>query len=74
MGNPSVFITKDDHTWSDRDINAQFSRMRKSLTYNTYHVIKAVKDALASLDLSAEKIEEIKNMIFFENAQKGLFE
>ena len=69
-----VFITKDDHIWSDRDVNAQFSVMRKSLTYNTYHVMKAVKDALASLDLSAEKIEEIKNMIFFENAQKGLFE
>ncbi|MCK9265645.1 amidohydrolase [bacterium] len=63
-----TFITRDDYIWSDPAIQAQFAQERSMLTYNTYHVIKAIKDNIESLSLSKEETLQLKEDIFFENA------
>ena len=63
-----TFITRDDYIWSDPVIQAQFAKERSNLTYNTYHVIKAIKDNMESLGLSKEATVRLKEDIFFKNA------
>jgi len=65
----AVFLTRDDYSWSDQKMNAKYAAERISLTYNTYHCIKALKDAVAGLGLSAGDANELKQAIFCTNAQ-----
>lgn len=69
------FITRDDYLWSDPALQEQFASERKLLTYNTYHVIKALKDAIERLGIKGETAGRLKNDIFFKNAQRifGVF-
>jgi len=69
----SIFITRQQYSWSDPAIQKRFSELRKGLTYNTYHAIKALKDAAEALKLSASQLDGLKRQIFFENAQTRLF-
>jgi len=64
----AIFLTRDDYPWSDRAMNAKFARERASLTYNTYHCIKALKDALTRKGFDAAQTEQIKRDIFCGNA------
>jgi predicted TIM-barrel fold metal-dependent hydrolase len=64
-----VFITRHDYAWSDPAVQQRFAEQRRTLTYNTYHVIKSLKDALESLGLSGKTAEKLKRRIFSENAR-----
>ena len=68
-----VFIARDKYKWSDMEINRRFSSMRERMTYNTYHTIKALKDAMEGLGLGREDKEQLKKKVFQDNAQRGLF-
>lgn len=65
----AIFLARDDFPWSDAKMNAQYAAERKQLTYNTYHCIKALKDAVAGLKLSVGDVNELKQAIFCTNAQ-----
>lgn len=68
----AVFITRDDYAWSDKLLNKRFADLRYTLTYNTYHVIKALKDAMNSAQLNSDEITLLKNKIFLKNASELL--
>ena len=59
----AIFKTRDKYAWSESG-----SYGYADLTYNTYHVIKAIKDALESLNLNKNDINKLKNDIFLNNA------
>jgi len=62
------FITRDIYSWSDPVIQEQFASERKRLTYNTYHVIKSLKDAMERLGLKGQAAGQMKEDIFCRNA------
>ncbi|MCX6991938.1 MAG: amidohydrolase family protein [Kiritimatiellaeota bacterium] len=64
----AIFLSRDDYPWSDASMHAQYAAERKQLTYNTYHCIKALKDAVAGLGLSVGDANELKQAIFYTNA------
>ena len=66
-GETPTFITREHYPWSPAECSG-----RKNLTYNTYHVIKALKDALENLNLGKEQLKELKTDIFFRNAKCNL--
>jgi len=68
----AIFLARDDYSWSDPAMNAEFARERASLTYNTYHCIKAFKDALMHAGFDAGKTERIKEDVFSANALRLL--
>jgi predicted TIM-barrel fold metal-dependent hydrolase len=59
----AIFRTRDKYTWSETN-----SYGHNNLTYNAYHVIKALKDAMDSLKLNKEEKNILKNNIFLNNA------
>jgi len=67
-----IFVTRDRYPWSDPRLQENASLSPDRLTYNTYHTIKALKDALESMRFPPEQVEAIKQGVFFENAS-GLF-
>ncbi|MFH1478077.1 MAG: amidohydrolase family protein [Verrucomicrobiota bacterium] len=69
----AIFLSRDDYSWSDTGMNAQYAAERQSLTYNTYHCIKALKDAIAGLGLSVADATALKQAIFCANAQNIFF-
>jgi predicted TIM-barrel fold metal-dependent hydrolase len=68
----STFITRDHYEWTDPEVAVKFETQRKRLTYNTYHVIKAIKTAIEELALSEAQKLQVKNNVFNENAQNLL--
>lgn len=62
-----VFITRDDYAWSDPAMQNEFAAQRQTLSYNTYHVIKALKDAMDDLALLPEEQADLKQRIFSRN-------
>jgi len=68
----AIFLTRDDYVWSDPVMNAEFARERANLTYNTYHCIKAFKDALTRKGFDATRTEQIKQDVFYGNALRLL--
>jgi predicted TIM-barrel fold metal-dependent hydrolase len=58
----AIFRTRDKYTWSEEGSYGH------DLTYNVWHVVKALKDALAPLDLS--DADRIKKDVFFDNAMR----
>ena len=67
-----TFITRISYPWSDSEMQVRCADLIKKLTYNTYHTIKALKDAIESLKLSAEDLTMLKQNIFCNNVQ-GVF-
>ena len=67
-----VFLTRDDYTWSDPELNQRFAAERKGMTYNTYHTIHALKQAMDDLNLSQDVEAKLKRAIFCENAKRML--
>jgi len=65
----AIFLSRDDYPWSDASMNARYAAERQRLTYNTYHCIKTLKDAVAGLGLSVGDANELKQAIFCTNAQ-----
>jgi hypothetical protein len=64
----AIFLSRDTYSWSDPKMNAEFAAQRKTLTYNTYHVIEAFRQALESLGLNAEEKARIKRRVFCQTA------
>ena len=69
----AVFISRDSYSWSDVPLNEKFTDIRSKLSYNTYHTIKALKDAIEELKFSCEEAELLKKKIFLENALLNVF-
>jgi predicted TIM-barrel fold metal-dependent hydrolase len=63
-----IFVTRDRYPWSDPTLQESASLSPDRLTYNTYHTIKALKDALESMRFPPEQVEAVKQGVFFENA------
>ncbi|GAH81876.1 unnamed protein product, partial [marine sediment metagenome] len=59
-----IFITRDTYRWSNQVLQEQFSHLGEKMTYNTYHVLKAVKDAFETLGLLPADARELKEMFF----------
>ena len=64
----AIFLARDEYTWSDPALDKQFAAERQGLTYNTYHMIKAFKDALESSGAGASLAKQIKEHVFRLNA------
>lgn len=62
-----VFITRHDYAWSDPDLQRQFYARRQGLTYNTYHVISALKRAMDELNMGPDEQDDLKHRIFSRN-------
>lgn len=67
-----VFLTRDDYTWSDPELNRRFAAERNRMTYNTYHTIHALKQAMDGLGMSASEEAKLKAAIFSGNAMRLL--
>jgi len=67
-----IFVTRERYVWSLDDGPGGPTYGREDLTHNTYHVIKAFKDAVESLALEEGAAEALKRKVFAENA-RGLF-
>lgn len=63
-----IFVTRDRYPWSDPALQENAALSPDRLTYNTYHTIKALKDALDSMHLPSPQAEALKQAIFLENA------
>jgi predicted TIM-barrel fold metal-dependent hydrolase len=63
-----VFLTRDNYVWSDAKMNAEFAAERRKLSYNTYHVIDALKTAMDELRLCEADERDLKDRIFRRNA------
>ncbi len=65
----AIFLARDNYPWSDPAMNAEFAGERADLTYNTYHCIKAFKDALEAKRFDAVQAQQIKEDVFHNNAR-----
>lgn len=63
-----VFMARDSYPWSDPVMEVEFARERQQLTYNTYHVIKALKEAMERLGICGPRAEALKQLVFSGNA------
>jgi hypothetical protein len=64
----AIFVTRDRYPWTDPILQKSAPLNPNSLTYNTYHTIKALKDALQSMPFPPEQVEAIRQGVFFGNA------
>lgn len=64
------FITRENYPFSDNFLQEKFALERKKLTYNTYHVIKSLKDAMEELKIMGKTLTKLKENIFFRNVYK----
>lgn len=64
-----IFLARDTYTWSDPVMDREFAAERERLTYNTYHVIKAFKDALERSGIDPRTAERLKEKVFRGNAE-----
>lgn len=64
----AIFVTRDRYPWSDPVVQESSSLSPERLTYNTYHTIKALKDAIESMGFTGQQVEAIKERGFFRNA------
>jgi hypothetical protein len=70
----AIFLTRDTYPWSDPKQDAEFAEARRTLTYNTYHTIKALKDGMARLGLDGAQAATLKDLVFRRNAEELLGE
>jgi len=71
-----IFVTRDRYPWSDPRLEQESPIAPDRLTYNSYHTIKALKDALAGMGLEPERQQSIKEAVFYGNAARlfGVFD
>ncbi len=58
----AILMTRDKYTWSGDDSYGY------NMTHNTYHCLKALKDAIEDIEKDLSKRKVIKNDIFMNNA------
>ena len=64
-----IFLARETYTWSDPAMDREFAAERERLTYNTYHVVKAFKDALDRSGIGARAAESLRERVFRRNAE-----
>lgn len=64
----AIYLTREEYPWSDREVLEQFKEERKALTYNNYHCIKALKNAIEKNFNDEEKAKEVIENLFYKNA------
>ena len=67
-GGTAIFLARDRYPWSNPTLQEVAGLRSDDLTYNTYHTIKALKDALDRRAFSAEHAAAIKRAVFYGNA------
>ena len=67
-----IFITREQYPWSDPLLENGSDIRRDCLTYNTYHTIKAFKDARCSMRLSTEQAEAFRRPCSSETPPRRL--
>ena len=68
----ALFLSRDNYAWTDLQNAERFADVRKTLTYNAYHTIQAVKTAVDELSLSPSENKALKEGIFCGNVQRAL--
>ena len=63
--NGALFLTRDRYLWSEPEYCG-----KTDVTYNVYHVLKAMKDAITALKLPRRREIYLKDLIFRENSEK----
>lgn len=66
----AIFLTRDEYPWSDPKMLKEFEEERKELTYNNYHCLKALKDAIKKNFPDDEIAKPIIENLFYNNACK----
>ena len=64
-----VFITRDRYQWTSDVAQRMFASDLEGLTYNTYHVIQAFKDALETVVKDEVELTRIRKKVFCDNAE-----
>ena len=64
----AIFLCRDSYSWSDPEMEKQFAEERARLTYNTYHCIEALRDAILGLGLATDEEDRLKQAVFLDNA------
>ena len=64
-----TFISRINYLWSDPGLQTKCADLIEKLTYNTYHTIKALKDAFGNLQIEDSSLKE---NIFLKNIQRIL--
>ena len=65
-----VYITRDRYTWSDDAVQRHFAAQTEKLTYNTYHVIDSLREAMARRARPPAETAALKQAIFHDNAAR----
>jgi predicted TIM-barrel fold metal-dependent hydrolase len=68
----AIFVTRDTYPWTDAALQRASPVPVDRLTYNTYHVLDALKTALDSLGLAPAEEAAIKQAVFQTNAESLL--
>ena len=64
-----TFISRVEYVWSNPEVNRRFSDLVQRLTYNTYHTIKAFKDAMETLGIIGDDADTLKEGVFRGNIE-----
>ena len=64
-----TFLCRDEYPWTDAAVHTRFADRVAQLSYNTYHVIKSLKEACRTLKLDAASTAYLKTRVFRENAR-----
>lgn len=67
---PGMFLTKRNYEWSDKALQEKHAARRRRLTFNTYHVLKCFKQAVAECRIAPEEEKNLKRNVFFKNVRK----
>ncbi len=65
-----IYLSRDVYPWSDLAVLEEFEEERKQLTYNNYHCIKGVKDAINKNFPDERQAREVAENVFYKNACK----
>lgn len=65
-----LYLTRDEYFWSDKECLEKFREERKKLTYNNYHCLKSLKDAIKKNFADEKKQREVAENLFYKNACK----
>lgn len=68
----AVFLTRDDYPWSDPEMNRNFADERGKMTYNAYHTLAALVEAVRSLGVDGAELDRLKRGVFHDNAARLL--
>lgn len=61
-----IFLTRDEYPWSDPKLLEQFAEQTRKMTYNNYHCLKSLKDAvLHHIPNDAQRKEFLEDLFYY---------